>query len=182
MTPLIVGLLSWGPTLIRTVGGLFGGKTTDAANQVADLVDAVKGLPTSQAEQSLAAGLARLAPETLLAFEQAKVRLAEIEKEREAARLAAETAQHVATQETARVEAQSDDEYVRRTRPGIARKSFYFTMVYALITAVLFPVLNAIYGLTLPAVQEWIVVALFGPCLSYIGARSVDAFSRKGKT
>lgn len=187
MIPLVTSLIEWGPTLIRTVGGLFGGKTTETANTVADLVDQVKGLPGSVAEAKLAAEMAKLPPETLLAFEQVKVRLAEIEKEREANRLAAETAQHIATQETARVDSQSTDEYVRRTRPELARKSAYVTFAYALITGALFPVINVIWaaelaGAKLPGPDTWIIGALFSPCLAYVGARSVDAFSSRGKT
>ncbi len=97
MAPLVAALLTYGPTLIRTVGGLFGGDTAESANTVADLVDDVKGLPAAEAEAKLAEKMAKLPPETLLAFEEAKVRLQEIEKEREANRLAAETAQHAAT-------------------------------------------------------------------------------------
>lgn len=182
MTPLVTALLAYGPTLIRTIGGLFGGKTSEAANTVAGLVDEVKGLPAAVAEEKLAEKMAKLPPETLLEFERVRVRLAEIEKDREANRLAAETARHNATQETARVEAQSSDEYVRRTRPGLARKSAFVTFTYALITGVLFPALNAIYGVELPGPDAWIISAMFSPCLGYMGTRSIDAFSKKGKT
>lgn len=182
MTPLVAGLISYGPSLIRAIGGLFGGKTSEAANTVADLVDDVKDLPADVAEAKLAEKMAKLPPETLLEFERVKVRMAEIEKEREANRLAAETAQHNATQETARTEAQSSDEYVRRTRPGLARKSAYFTFIYSLITGVLFPALNALYDAGLPGPDAWIISAMFSPCLGYMGARSIDAFTKKGKT
>ena len=181
MTPLIAGLLSYGPSLIRTVGTWFGGKTEHAANAAADLVDQVKGLPVSVAEAKLSAELAKLPPEVVIEIERVRVRLAEIEKEREANRLSAETAQHASTQETARTEAQSEDPYVRRTRPGLARKSAYVTFVYALTTSVLFQAANAIWFLELPGPDGWIIGALFAPCLAYMGVRSVDAFSRKGK-
>ena len=191
MAPLVAALLTYGPTLVRSIGSLFGGKTAESANTVADLVDSVKGLPEKVAEEKLAAEMAKLTPETLLAFEQVKVRLAEIEKDREQNRLAADTAQHASTQETARTEAQSQDEYVRRTRPGLARKSAYITFAYTIITGVVFPVVNALNNNPLPAdavrtilpgPDAWIISAMFAPCLSYIGARSIDAFSKKGKT
>lgn len=182
MAPLVAGLLAYGPTLIRALGSVFGGKTTDAANTVADLVDGVKGLPAAVAEEKLAAQMAKLPPETLLAFEQVKVRLSEIEKEREANRLAADTAQHLSTQETARTESQSQDEYVRRTRPGLARKSAYVTFVYALLTGVVFQFINGVWDTKLPGPDAWIITALFSPCLSYMGTRTIDAFSSKGKT
>lgn len=182
MTSLVAAALAYGPSLIRAVGGMFGGTTSAAANTVADLVDGVKGLPADVAEARLAEKMAKLPPETLLEFEKVKVRLAEIEKEREANRLAAETAQHNATQETARTEAQSDDAYVRRTRPGLARKSAYATFAYALVSGVLFPVLNARYGVELPGPDAWIISAMFAPCLGYMGVRTIDGFSKKGKT
>lgn len=88
MAPLVAGLIAYGPTLIRTIGDLFGGKTSESANTVANLVDQVKGLPAAVAEEKLVSEMAKLPPETLVAFEQVKVRLAEIEKDREANRLA----------------------------------------------------------------------------------------------
>lgn len=183
MAPLVAALLTYGPTLVRSIGSLFGGKTAESANTVADLVDGVKGLPAKAAEEKLAVEMAKLPPETLIAFEQVKVRLSEIEKDREANRLAAATAQHNATQETARVEAQSSDEYVRRTRPGLARKSAYVTFGYTIVTGVVFPIVNAMNDNSLlPGPDAWIISAMFAPCLSYIGARSIDAFSKKGKT
>ncbi len=96
MIPLTAALLAYGPTLIRTVGSLFDDKTAGSANTIADLVDGVKGLPASVAAEKLTEKMANLPPETLLAFEQAKVRLQEIEKDREANRLAAGTTQQAA--------------------------------------------------------------------------------------
>jgi hypothetical protein len=96
MAPLIVGLLSYGPSLIRMVGDLFGGKTSEAANTVADLVDTVKGLPEKEANEKIAAELKKLPPEVMLELEKVRMRLAEIDKEREAARLSADTAQQAA--------------------------------------------------------------------------------------
>lgn len=183
MAPLIAGLLAYGPMLIRTVGGLFGGKASEAANTVANLVDQVKGLPAAVAEEKLSSELAKLPPETLIEFEKVKVHLAEIERDREANRLTAETAQHVATQDTARTEAKSEDAYVRRTRPGLARKSAYVTFGYAIASGVLFPILNAtLEAVKLPGPDAYIIAALFAPCLTYMGVRSIDAFSKKSKT
>jgi hypothetical protein len=177
-----VTLLAIGPTLLRGVGALLGGRTQKVAETVATVADQVSGLSPAAARSRLGAALSGLPAEDLLALKEIEAKFAEIEKEREAARLAAETAQHAASQETARIEAQSDDEYVRRTRPMLARYSAYVTFLYAAITGVVFPALNVAHDLALPGTQEWIVVALFGPCLSYIGARTIDSFSRGGKT
>lgn len=179
---LLTLLFTAGPTVIRAVGSVFGGKTAETANSVAGMVDAVQTLPAAVAKERLAAQVAALPAEAQVALQQIQVQLAKIEQEREAARLAAETAQQAQVQETARVEAQSSDEYVRRTRPKLARDSWLAAMAYAFIAGVVFPLLAQAYGITLPTIQEWIIMALAAPCLSYIGARSVDSFSRSGKT
>lgn len=102
----------------------------------------------------------------------AEVRLAE---------LAADSSFQAEAQQTARVEAQSSDEYVRRTRPHLARKSAYVTLTYTSITGVIFPIINTIYGTQLPGPDPYLIAAMFAPCLTYMGARSAEAFSRQGK-
>jgi hypothetical protein len=82
------------------------------------------------------------------------------------------------TNATARVEAQSVDEYVRRTRPMLARRAFVAGVWYVVVTGLLFPLLNAKYGIKLPGPSEWILAALFAPLLTYIGARTADKFSQ----
>lgn len=111
----------------------------------------------------------------------AAVKLAEIQANLKIAQLNADTAQHSENQQTARAEQQSGDEYVRRTRPSLARKSAFVTFGYAIATGVLFPVLNAAQDLTLPGPDGFIISALFAPCLTYMGVRTIDAFSRSGK-
>lgn len=187
MDPITL-LLTAGPTLIRVAGSLFGGKTSETANTVAGLVDAVSGLPAAARKEKLEQQIAQLPPEAQVQLQALQVQLVKIEQEREAARLTAETAQQAQVQETSRVEAQSSDEYVRRTRPMIARQSAQLTFYYAFTTEILFQALVAIAKLaagidiSLPRCDPYIAGALFSPCLTYIGARSFDAFSRKGKT
>jgi hypothetical protein len=82
------------------------------------------------------------------------------------------------TNATARVEAQSVDEYVRRTRPMLARRAFAAGVAYTLITGGVFPVCNALYGTALPGPSEWLLAALFAPLLTYIGARTADKFAQ----
>lgn len=116
------------------------------------------------------------------AHPEAALKLAEIETNYRTAQLNAATAQHSETEQTARAEQQSGDEYVRRTRPSLARKSAFVTFAYAIATGVLFPALNAAQGLQLPGPDGFIISALFAPCLAYMGVRSIDAFSSRGKT
>ncbi len=102
--------------------------------------------------------------------------------------------------EVAKIEAASDDQYVRRTRPMIGRWSFYSGAAYSII-AELFQViilLNNSLGMekivgkannpeVISAVIEaigktigtsgadpMIAAALFAPCMAYIGARTFD--------
>jgi hypothetical protein len=82
------------------------------------------------------------------------------------------------TNATARVEAQSTDEYVRRTRPVLARRAFAAGVAYVAVTGAAFPVCNALYGTQLPGASEWLLTALFAPLLTYIGARTADKFSQ----
>ncbi len=117
MATLIAGLISYGPSLIRMVGGLFGGKTTEAANMVADIVDQVKGLPAQAAEEKLATELKKLPPEVMLELEKVHVRLAEIEKEREANRIAADTTR-LATESADRASARARDTELQKANGG----------------------------------------------------------------
>ncbi len=105
-----------------------------------------------------------------------------LEAELEKTRIEADVAFHTSTQATARVEAQSADEYVRRTRPSLARKSFYAGLGYIVVSGFIFPVINAVKGLSLPVLDAYILGAIYAPCLTFVGVRSVEAFSRKGKT
>lgn len=114
---------------------------------------------------------------------EAAVKLAEIQANLQIAQLNADTSRHSETEQTARAEQQSGDEYVRRTRPGLARKSAYATFGYALVTGVVFPMLEVFVdgAPKLPGLDGFIISALFSPCLTYMGVRTIDAFSKKGK-
>src|SRR3990167_2171341 len=58
------------------------------------------------------------------------------------AELDADVAFQNSAQESGRIEVQSTDEYVRRTRPSLARKSFTAGTAYTLLAGVIFPVVN----------------------------------------
>ncbi len=104
-----------------------------------------------------------------------------IDAELEKAKIAADVAFQQNAQETARVEIQSTDEYVRRTRPSLARKSFFAGTAYTLLTGVVFPVINEIYGTKLPGLDAYILGAIYSPALTFMGIRSIEAFSKAGK-
>lgn len=183
-------LLSIGSGLLRLTGSAFGGNTATTTDKIANIVDQVQGLPKAAAEARMSAVLNGLTPDEIAELQRVGTRALEIKAEVEKSKLAAETAQQAQGQETARVEVQSSDEYVRRTRPRLARHSAYAAFAYAVCTAVAFPLIQFITGLfypeakvpELPTVQEWMVIALFTPCAAYMGVRTADAFSRSGKT
>lgn len=183
MLPLVKLLLAVGPTALRALGGVAGQDVARPANAIANVIEEVRGLPAAVAGQRVNEALAALPPDQFVQLKSLEVKLAEVARDREANLLAAETAQHGAAQETARVEAQSGDEYVRRTRPKLARQGAAAALAYGLITGVAFPLLKAFAGAEgLPEPDPWVVGALFTPTAAYIGARTADAFSRAGKT
>ena len=79
--------------------------------------------------------------------------------------------QHEQQQETIRTGDTAEDEYVRRTRPKMARQSFYAGAIYVL----LFELLTAfdVGG----GADMALAGALFSPALAYMGFRTLDAFS-----
>lgn len=104
-----------------------------------------------------------------------------LETELRKAEIAADLGFMEAAQETGRIEVQSADEYVRRTRPRLARLSFYSGLGYVVCTGVVFPIASALTVLSLPDLDAYILGAIYSPCLAYVGVRSVEAFSRTGK-
>lgn len=160
----IIGKLA--PTLGVALGGPAGG----AVGALISTALGVRSTPDAVAEA------VRTNPD-------AAIKLAEIQANLQLAQISADTSRHSQTEQTARAEQQSGDEYVRRTRPGLARKSAYATFGYAVATGVIFPVVNAFStgAGALPGPDGFIISALFAPCLTYMGVRTIDAFSKGGK-
>lgn len=87
-------------------------------------------------------------------------------------KLAIEAEQGYEQEITKRVQAeqQSNDAYTKRTRPKIARVSFYFGSAYILahLVSTMVP--------AIPVVSiDWsILMAIYSPALAYMGVRSAD--------
>jgi hypothetical protein len=116
-------LLKAGPSLVRTVGGWFGSDSTGkAADSVASIVETVNGAinPADQ-QRVLEQKLAQLPPEQLVQLEGLKVQLQQFQLERDKAQMADQQAAHHEQQETIRNGDNATDEYVRQTRPLMAR-------------------------------------------------------------
>lgn len=180
-------LLKAGPSLLRTVGSWFGGSAASTAAGVAGIVEAVSDAVSPQDRQRiLEQKLAQLPPEQLVQLETLKVELERIQLEREKALLADQQAAHTEQQTTIRNGDNATDEYVRQTRPLLARVSLYGCIAYVLLL-VLGQQAAAIatargFTLTMPAPDWDIALMLLTPALSYLGFRTLDGFARFSKS
>ena len=88
-----------------------------------------------------------------------------------------EQARHHEQQKTIRTGDTADDEYVRHTRPGIARQSWWATIAYCLIMEI-----GHGAGLLESGASPVIAGILIGPAGAYMGFRTADkigAFKKK---
>ncbi|MEY7696521.1 hypothetical protein [Klebsiella quasipneumoniae] len=182
-------LLKAGPSLVRTVGGWFGGDsaTAKAADSVASIVETVNGAinPADQ-QRVLEQKLAQLPPEQLVQLETLKVQLQQFQLERDKAQMADQEAAHHEQQETIRNGDNATDEYVRQTRPLMARLSLYSSIAYVMIMS-LGQQAGAVAGafghtFSMPAPDWDISLMLATPALGYLGFRTLDGFARYSKS
>ncbi|HBL0705069.1 TPA: hypothetical protein LON42_000917 [Klebsiella oxytoca] len=180
-------LLKAGPSLVRTVGGWFGGGRATAADSVASIVETVNGAinPADQ-QRVLEQKLAQLPPEQLVQLEGLKVQLQQFQLERDKAQMADQQAAHHEQQETIRNGDNATDEYVRQTRPLMARLSLYSSIAYVMIMS-LGQQAGAVAGafghaFSMPAPDWDISLMLATPALGYLGFRTLDGFARYSKS
>ena len=182
-------LLKTGPSLVRTVGGWFGGDsdTAKAADSVASIVEAVNSAinPADQ-QRVLEQKLAQLPPDQLVQLETLKVQLQQFQLERDKAQMADQQAAHHEQQETIRNGDNATDEYVRQTRPLMARLSLYSSIAYVMVMS-LGQQAGAVAGafghaFSMPAPDWDISLMLATPALGYLGFRTLDGFARYSKS
>lgn len=87
--------------------------------------------------------------------------------------LASEQSMFEAQQKTVQAELHQSDLYTKRTRPKIARQSWYITAVYAL-SSMLLPMAPETWGLGAPVIQWNIFLVLASPALTYMGVRGFE--------
>ncbi len=87
--------------------------------------------------------------------------------------LSAEQAMFEAHQKTIQAELHQSDLYTKRTRPKIARQSWYITAIYAL-SSMLLPVAPDAWGLGAPSIDWQIFLVLASPALTYMGVRGFE--------
>lgn len=174
--PLIPALaalaVQQGPAMIRGIASLFGGSET--ANKVADIVEQVSGVGMT-AEQQQAAIERQLggiySPAERAELEKLKVELEKEQTRRQELQLADSQAEQTTTQQTIREGDGNKDEYVRHTRPLMARQSWQMSAIYV----VLFSVLKAFgYG---DGPDFDMVLLLLTPAWAYLGLRTLDGFA-----
>lgn len=180
-------LLKAGPSLVRTVGGWFGSDTARAADLVASIVETVNGAisPVDQ-QRVLEQKLAQLPPEQLVQLETLKVQLQQFQLERDKAQMADQQAAQHEQQETIRNGDNATDEYVRQTRPLMARLSLYSSIAYVMIMS-LGQQAGAVAGafghaFSMPEPDWDIALMLATPALGYLGFRTLDGFARYSKS
>lgn len=97
------------------------------------------------------------------------------------AEMETETRMFEAQQKTIQAELHQNDQYTKRTRPIIARRSFYAGLVYALLTSLPKAGLNLYFLVLMPWQFQWsVLMLLYSPALTYMGVRGAEKW-KSGK-
>ncbi|MCP5136052.1 MAG: hypothetical protein H6981_04555 [Gammaproteobacteria bacterium] len=179
-----ITLLTAGPTVLRAVGSLFGSDSTAAqvAGKIADVADAVAGKPPAQQRAAVNDAVAQLSPAEREALGQIQVRLAEIEAEREARRLQHDETLAGQVAATAQAEQQYGTTYAKDTRPMLARRSGLTGLVVGGLWTVAYLADLALGTGRVPPPDAVTISALMGMAYAYMGMRTADRFSARGKS
>lgn len=115
-------LLSAGPTLIKTVGGMFGDSASETAVRMANKIEQIdKSIAPFEVKQKHVVNeLNKLSPQELERMGKVQVELAKIEAEREARQLEHEETIFESGQQTIRAGDKSSHWFVALTRPLLA--------------------------------------------------------------
>ena len=162
----ISALIKYGPSLIRLFGERKGGTTEKVAQTIADVVEAVNGDTSPSSVAKVKATVDSLPPEVVGEIE---LGLAQIEAEREKARLTHDLGMHTQQQETLR-----SGKEIKTFRPEIAQRHSWFTVAYIFVMELL----NAFdHG----SGANWeIALLIASPVLAWFGFRTWDKFSKQG--
>ena len=96
----------------------------------------------------------------------------------------AETRIFEAQAQTIKAELEQSDLFTKRTRPSIARKSFYAGLAYALLTALPVDGIGIPFSETtiMPWQFEWsVLMLLYSPALTYMGVRGFEKWKHGAK-
>ncbi|EJG1589889.1 hypothetical protein CIF47_RS07285 [Vibrio parahaemolyticus] len=166
-----------GPAAIRGISSLFGGSET--ADKVADMVEQVDGalgMTKEQKEMSLINEMQKLPPESLVELERVKAEMQKEVTRRQEISLQDKQKEHEQTQLTIRNGDNATDERVRRTRPDIARSSFWMMCLYVFA----FEALSAKgFG---DGADIYVALTIGAFAYAYFGLRTVDGFAPYSKS
>ncbi|MCG6233093.1 hypothetical protein [Vibrio furnissii] len=169
--------LEYGPTAIRGISSMFGGSET--ADKVADAVekaDAMFGATKEQKTLSITRDLQSLPPESFVELQRINAELEKEKTRRQELTLADNQAEHHETQETIRAGDKAEDPYIRKTRPLMARQSFWGMIAYIFI----FEAIKA-YVPTANGADPWMALTIGTPAFAYLGLRTIDGFAKYPK-
>lgn len=138
---------------------------------------ALVGSATGQNDPTKALEALQTNPETVLKLKELAFKEEDSIRQHiramEEMRLKDEQAAHAEQQQTIRSGDQAEDEYVRHTRPMMARQSWYATMVYVIG----FEGLKAADVFKMGASWD-LAMILIAPAAAYLGFRSLDKFRK----
>ncbi|EMV7052222.1 hypothetical protein AADF82_000312 [Vibrio cholerae] len=169
--------LEVGPSVIRGISSLFGGN--DTASKVADAVEAVDGalgMNKAQKQIALTRELQSFPPEALVDLERIKVEMEREITRRQELALQDKQAEHHETQETIRAGDKAEDPYIRKTRPLMARQSFWGMILYIFLFEGLKAFVPGAEG-----ADAWMALTIGTPAFAYLGLRTVDGFAKYPK-
>lgn len=180
-------LLKAGPDRLRKVGSWFDSCVASTADNVAGIIESISEAYRPHDQQRiLEQKLAQLTTEQLVQLEGLKGALEHIQHEREKVLKDDQQAEHAEQQTTIRNGDNATDEYVRQTRPLLARLSLYGCIAYVLLLVLGQQVAAIItargVALTMPAPEWDLALMLLTPALSYLGFRTLDGFARFSKS
>ncbi|EOX4942102.1 hypothetical protein ACFLJY_000739 [Vibrio alginolyticus] len=166
-----------GPAAIRGISSLFGGsETADKVAEMVEQVDGALGMTKEQKEMSLINEMQKLPPESLVELESIKAEMQKEVTRRQEISLQDKQKEHEQTQLTIRNGDNATDERVRRTRPDIARSSFWMMCLYVFA----FEALSAKgFG---DGADIYVALTIGAFAYAYFGLRTVDGFAPYSKS
>lgn len=169
--------LQVGPSVIRGISSLFGGsETADKVAEAVEKVDSVIGMSKDQKEVAITRQLQSLPPEAMVDLKRLEVEMQKEVTRRQELALQDKQAEHHETQTTIRNGDNADDEYVRQTRPKIARQSFWMMCLYVF----LFEGLSAL-GVG-DGANIYVALTIGAFAYAYFGLRTMDGFAPYSKS
>ncbi len=170
MAPIISAglkaLITFGPSIIRTIGQSKGGATENVAESVADIVEVLGSNPSQTDINTAEIKLSKLPAAQL---NQIHVALAKIDAEREQNKLNHDSTMHTQQQETLR-----SGKDIKTFRPEIASRHSWFTVLYIFLA-------EGAQSMGYGNGANWeLAMLIASPLLAWFGFRTWDKFSKQG--